>query len=747
MSIGNLARRRLFGGAATSILALAAFTSAHAAPTDGPIRTARPEQVAALDASPLSEIIVTAQKREENVQRVPLTIKVVHGEDLSRRGAGTLFQVAPLVSGMVFSRAPDDGLALTFRGLGTPARNQSFDQSIGLFLDGAFIGKGRLYASSLFDLDRVEFLESTQSTLQGKDSDLGAVSLVTRKPSQLFSASAGASYEFEDGGYALEAATDLPLTDRLAVRLAGRWSDANGWVHNSITGIDGPQDRNLGLRATAVLTASPQARFTLSYQYTDDHRIGSPFQLVNVARPLQPGFVEDVLDNRDASFTSRGEQGDDFHRLKAHVVNLTSSFDRGGANLTSVSSYISYGRRSVDDFDFGPKDATILDRTESYWQVSQDVHLSSPSGDRLSWLVGAFYFYSDWDSSELQVYGTPVQVGPTPFDTIFSGSFTNLFKQRTRSMSAYGQVKWRIADGLRLAGGLRYTHEVKDGSWARPAFAPFTFWNQVFNPPFPETPLHFADSFPSGNASVEYDLTREVMVYTAYGVGSKTGGFAESARVPSGDPRIDALIGTETARTIEGGVKVSLLDGSGRLNVAAFHVSVPKFQDVGFTGTEFRSQNIPVDSTGVQVESLWQANSWLQLDSAWTYADARLQIPPFIERAQAPEVSGYSGARIELPIARGSLRLRADGFVRYRAAMHNLRTWYTRSAPLTTLDMSVGVATADGRWEAVLSGTNLNNAVSADFVSYAPDPTLGPNALIEAPGPLRTITLQVRARF
>jgi iron complex outermembrane receptor protein len=702
---------------------------------------------ACAEAHAVSEVIVTAEKRTENLQDVPLTITVLQGEELSRRSVGTLFGVAPLVSGMVFSRAPDDGLALTFRGMGGPARNQSFDQSIGLFVDGAFVGKGRLYASNLFDLERIEFIKSTQSTLLGKDTDLGVILLVTRKPGRAFTAEAAGSVEFENGGHALEGGVDLPVSDRLAVRLAGRWVDAKGWVRNSSTGVDGPHDKNLGVRVTAVFDASAKARFTLSYQHTDDHRIGSPFQLVNISRPIPPGFVEDVLDDRGASFTSKGERGDDFHRLKAHFVNLTSSLERGGADLTGTTSYISFRRRSVDDFDFGPRDGSILDRTESYWQFSQDIHVATPSADRLSYLVGAFFFYSDWDSEELQSYNVPVQVGPTPFDTIFLGAFANQFKQRTRSVSAYGQATWRAAERLRLSAGLRYTREVKNGSWARPAFAPFTIWNQVINPPFPRTPLRFADSFPSGNASVEYDIRPRVMVYLAYGVGSKTGGFAESARNPTGDPRVTARIDTETARSLEAGVKSTFLGGAGRLNASVFHVKVHKLQDVRFTGSEFLSENVPTRSVGAQAELLWQVTPWLRIDSAWTYADATLRVTPQISRAQAPKWTGYFGTIFETPLASDSLRLQASAYVRHRSSMHNLRSWEFKSDPFTTLDASLGVASADGRWEVILAGTNLTNALSADFSSRAPGPTLGPGARSEAPAPLRTITLQVRTRF
>ena len=132
--------------------------------------------------STIEEIVVTAQKREQSIQDVPLTVNALTSETLDDFDVDDLFEVANLVPGMVFSRAPDDGLALTLRGLGTPARTQSFDQSVALFLDGMFLGKGRMYSSAFFDIERMEVVKGTQSTLLGKNSSLGAISMVTRKP-------------------------------------------------------------------------------------------------------------------------------------------------------------------------------------------------------------------------------------------------------------------------------------------------------------------------------------------------------------------------------------------------------------------------------------------------------------------------------------------------------------------------------------------------------------------------------------
>ena len=162
-------------------------------------------------AADLDEVIVTAQKREQSIQDVPITITAIDGDTLETYAIDDLFEAATLVPGMVFTRAPDDGLALTLRGLGTPARTQSFDQSVALFQDGMFIGKGRMYSSTFFDVERMEVIKGTQSTLLGKNSSLGAISIITRKPGDEFGGFAKLSGEFANGGVGFDGALDIPF--------------------------------------------------------------------------------------------------------------------------------------------------------------------------------------------------------------------------------------------------------------------------------------------------------------------------------------------------------------------------------------------------------------------------------------------------------------------------------------------------------------------------------------------------------
>jgi iron complex outermembrane receptor protein len=734
------------GVCAMAALGCAGAASADVAPATAP--TPAPNAATAdTGATQLGEIVVTAEKREEDVQRAALSVAVVQGATLTDRGAISLFDTGPLVAGMVFSRAPDDGLGLTFRGVGTPARNQSFDQSIALFVDGAFAGKGRLYGAVLFDVDRIEFVKSTESTLLGKNTDVGAISVVNRQPGTEFEADASLAGRLDRGGYLFDAGVDIPIKDDLSLRIAGHINDTNGYVHNSFNDNDYPIDQDYGVRATAVYQPVAWAKLDLSYQYTFDHRIGNAFQYEAPPGALPPGLGEGVLDGNQDAYTSLGENGESFHSMGTHIVNLTGDFDAGDLKITTISSYMHYNLLYSDDFDFGPKDGNDLIRTEHYWQASQEVRAASPTDRPLSYLGGGSVFYSDWISNEYQHYDTPLQVGPDPFDTVFLGNFIDEFVQRTLSLSVFGEGAWRINDRLSLAAGVRLTQENKDGSWARPAFAPFTLWNEILNPPFPKTPLRFHTGFPDGNASIKYQVTPDVMAYIAAGQGTKTGGFAESSAVPSRNPAIDARVGNEVSRSVEMGEKATVLGGSAHLNLAAFYVGIPNWQDTNFTGAAFVSRNIPIISRGFDGEFVWRLAPWLTWDNAMTFDEAKALLTPSFSPPQSPKWNGHTGLLVDTPIDGGAYVLRASGYVRYRSWMHNIDSSEFASSPLTTLDLSIGVGPSNGRWQVELTGTNVTNAISADFAFPPPDPTLPPSVQIASPAPLREITLKVSAKF
>jgi iron complex outermembrane receptor protein len=375
-----------------------------------------------------ADIVVTAEKRIESVQKVPLSVSVLSSDELARENIKDLLQAAPLVNGMIFSRAPDDGLGISYRGLGTISRSSELEQSVSLFQDGVPFAKGRLYTTAFFDVDRMEFIKGTESSLLGKNSSLGAISVVDRQPGKTLSFEGSAGYEFLDKGYTLDAAGDIPISDKATLRVASHYNDLGGWVHNDALDRNGPDQKDLGTRA--ILRLTPTERFTLtaSYQHSDNRQTGESMQLVG---NIPPSYGEGRLDDHTANFTSRTKDNQTVHRTISNIASLKGEVALGDDTLTAQTSYVGYRLHYLDDMDFSTDDSVNFKRDERYSQVSQELRLQSPTGLPVDYMAGFFFLASHWHSLETQLWAVP-NFPPPPDPAsgqLFNGSFANDFRE------------------------------------------------------------------------------------------------------------------------------------------------------------------------------------------------------------------------------------------------------------------------------------------------------------------------------
>jgi iron complex outermembrane recepter protein len=709
------------------------------------------------DGDQLEEVTVTAQKRTESSQSVPMTIYTVSADEMSKANIRNLFQLADLVPGMVFSRAPDDGMALTFRGIGSPARSQAFEQSIGVFIDGIFLAKARLYSNAFFDLERAEMIEGTDSTLLGKNTSLGAVSLVTRQPGREYRADAVAAREFADGGQVYDLGIDLPFAPAFSVREAVHYNDTAGWVKNTATGRSVPIDDDFASRTTAVFTPSDTFTASAWYQHSDNKRLGTPYQIVDPN--LNPIYGEGVLNDQEDVLSSRTKTGETTHISEINFYNLKLQWELGSYSLVSQTARVDYNLNYDDDFDFSPESWIDFIRLENYQQFTQEFRLASPTGQPVDYIVGAFFFHSDWHSIEHQDWAVPNWPPGSPIaGQLYNGPFTNDFNERTDSKSAFASSTWHWTEQWRLTAGLRYSDERKDALFGRTNAAPLTIWNTMANPPFPTAALPFSDSFLDGNATLQFSPATNEMLYIAYGHGTKTGGYVETntnAYPVFADPAVDSRIKSEVAQTVEAGFKSMLLNQSLRINAAIFDTVISNFQDTLFTGAVagFITENLPARTRGFELETASQVSRALRLAAAVTYADATetrtaqdaVLVPTLTchvcRATQSPLWNGTAGADYQRPLTAG-LDMLAGAHFRYRGSMYNQPGDEYPSGPYRPLDLSLGVASADGKWSLMGLIKNVNNSLSEDFAS----PSVAPNfAGLASPAPLRTVWLTATA--
>lgn len=729
----------------------------------------------------LDVITVTAQRRSEPVQDIPVTVAAVGAAMLAQYEIKDLVQAATMVPGVIFSRAPDDGLALTFRGLGTAARSQAFELSEAMFIDGTFMGKGRLYTTSLFDVDRMEFIKGTESTLLGKNASLGAVSVITRQPGDTASFEARAGYQFEHGGgYSADAAGDLPLSDRASLRLAMHYNDLDGWVHNDFTNHWGPEQKDLGLRATLRAKVTDDLTVTGSYQYADDQQIGASYQLVG---NIPPAYGEGLLNDHTDQFTADTSNGDTFHETDSHIASLKAELAMSEHTLVSQSSYVRYNLGFIDDFDFSKDNAVNFLRDETYHQFTQELRILSPAGRTFEYMGGVFFLDSHWDSTEFQQWRVPA-FPPPPAPTtgqLFNGPFTNHYVQDSNTYSAFASGTWHVTDRLRLAGGVRATRETKDVVFGRTNSAPITLWNTVANPPFDPTPLALRSNFLDGNGSLQYDFTPNVMAYASFGHGSKSGGFAETntiaippsllvnGKVPPALVAAGSEVKDEFAKSYEIGMKTTFFERRVLLNVAGFWTDVKDFQDTVFTGGPlgFITFNGPARTRGAEMTAAYQVTAKFRVDGGFTYADATGVIQPIdpatlmpevdakgnpvyarYTRSQAPKVIFNINGSYEMPVS-DDLSLWLGAGLRHRSMMFNQRQEELPSAELTTADLSVRAGPEDNHWGVQLGVKNVFDKIAEDFASPSVDPRFSAfyGAYLAGPTPTRTVELSASVKL
>jgi iron complex outermembrane recepter protein len=694
-------------------------------------------------AAELEEVLVTTARRPQVAAALPGTISVLGSAALNDVAARDLIQVAEQVPGMVFSRAPDDGLALTLRGVGTPARSQAFDQSVALFLDEVFLAKGRLYPLAVFDVERVEILRGPHSTDVGKNASVGAIHIATRRPARPGEGHARVAWDAERGGTHLEAATDVGIGDRALLRAALSKLDSEGWVRNRITGRDVPADEDLGARLTLALQPRAGLDATLRYQFSDHERIGTGMQLVYPGA-TPSAFGETRLDANSAALTQRGRGGDSIHDLQGHLASLTVTAQRGAVQLATVTSYTTFDSTQLDDLDFSPTSNVDFARAEDFEQITQELRVGSVDGERIEYVAGLFALDSRWRSLETQFWGVPGFPPGTPIaGQLFNGPFTNDFVQDTRSIAL-----WPLAERWQFISGLRLTDERKDVRYGRVPLAPQTLWNSVINPPFAVRDLRFEGTLVDGTLGLQFSPAERTQFYGTLSRGTKLGGFVETNGVPSADPARDARIESEAVLEAELGYKARLAGGSLQLNVAAFWMDIDDFQDTTFDGTAFVTINVPARSRGAELQLDWRANERWRVSGAATYADAEADLGPrWFRMTQAPRwtanaaVEYWAGAGVAAP---SGARWRARLDVRHRDRMFNQRGELFESTAFTPVGALLALEADDGQWGIALASRNLFNDVSADFFGPTPDASLGPSA---TPAELRSLTLSAWRRF
>jgi len=605
----------------------------------------------------LEEVVVTAQKRVESLQDVPIAVSAVSGEKINDIGITGLEELTLYVPNVTINsgRATPN---LFIRGVGS-GTNAGFEQSVGMYIDGVYSGRGQLANVPLtMDLERVEILKGPQGILFGKNTIGGAINITTAKPTDQFEGYVDALYEPDHEEQIYNLVVSGPITDRLAGRLAVRYEGMEGWWDNETLKETGPDKDNWYGRGSLRWDPTDTLEVHLKYEHGDFDQGDLPSVVYRSDFAGQENFAGTVPFPVISDSDKGAGDFEDTMETETDVVALTVNWDLSFATLTSITAYSTYDFERQQNSDQAATPSLNRSLEEKYDQVSQEIRLVSPGGDTIDWIVGAYYQDGDLDIGRLNndldfalsgPLGSPALVATVPVTT------PTIFDQQTESWSLFIQGTWNINSRWRVAGGLRYDDETKkldkqtfaQGLGAR-AGNLIVFANPATGALIEDLRSHNfrglkrEEDEPTWSANVQWDATDWAMVYASVGTGFKGGGYDEMysnegteirlGNVLTGEPTGEVIPGVdasvleyedESVLAYELGAKMSLFGGAGQLNLAFFRMEYDDLQVSSLVGDVFKVGNAgEAVNQGFEADGRFLLGEGLILGGSIAYLDA-----------------------------------------------------------------------------------------------------------------------------
>ena len=565
------------------------------------------------DESANAEIIVTAQKREERLQDIPLAVSVIGGDAVANNGGITLENAQYLVPSLNFRKSGTSlNQALFLRGVGTINFSIAAEPSVAAVLDGVVLSRAGEGFTDLFDVERIEVLRGPQGTLFGKNASAGVVSIVTKRPTADFGATVEASY-FTKSEYRGRATVNVPLAANVRSRFTGFYGNYDGNVNNLTKGSKVNGYEHYGVRGAIEADVSENIMLTLRGDYrkaNDDccaEIIGTTPTNAAALALANTGFIgADSRNIRQNLVTATKEE--------SWGISLQADIALGEHSLTSITSYRGWDNTEIRDGDWLDQPYVGLNQLhdngpQTSNTFSQELRVASPTGQFLEYVVGAYYSKAESDRTFTRNVITcsastlaAVVPGLVPCSTASGASTittpagTADFGSTFKNVSVFGQTTLNLSDSLRLIGGLRYTHDTLDVNHIRRttlsgpgvqgnfdagvynnglvATLPATGFVAGTSNGVPFTTSTSNNNL-SGKAGVQADLTENNMAYASYTRGYKGPAyniFYNLTTVGAG------VIAPETVNAYEVGFKNTFLDGDLIVNLAAYYAKYNNYQ-------------------------------------------------------------------------------------------------------------------------------------------------------------------------
>jgi outer membrane receptor protein involved in Fe transport len=730
----------------------------------------------------LEEIVVTATKRAETIQDVPVSVAAVSADMMDKIGIADMEDLSMVVPNFEINSAavvPN----LYIRGLGG-GLNHSIEQSVGRFVDDVYISRGAINLHPFMDVASVEVLRGPQGTLFGKNTAAGALIIHTNDPTEDFEAGVNVSY----GQYATTGGvTEINgfvsggLSDNVSGRLAFLYKDREGFYENQAEGPDGAQREDIGLQAKLKMDVSDATSIGLKVQYMDyeSHGTDTGEMSATGGPPLQAwqGYAANAGVATASDYTAELDwkiwsdcseanameatgsisigafcPGRDMETTSV-VVDVEHEVDGGSVKFIAAHQNYDYAHR-FHGLDGGLANVFRAFRAEEFDSFSSELRFTSEESETFDYIAGLYYEDSDIERNQ------DSNISFEPMGPYISKH--EPWTQATETIAAFAQGRWYFTDRVTGIFGARWSSETKDFSFEE-YMTPYGTMAPILKQSIALRTESRDESKFTPSATLQVDVNDEINVFATYSVGHKTGGFSDRVESQDGSIQYDA----ELIDGIELGMKGLFLDDALSLNVTFYHMSIEGLQ----LSTQVPSASEPkfkvgnaADSTskGIEVESNWAVNDSWTLGANYAYTDATYDEylgagdcgSQYINAAGVCDLSGATLQYAPENKASAYMEYFADGAVNGWDLNARIDLSYTDdhytdvglydftfTKAYNVLGASVRLVSPDEKTTVSLIGRNLGNEKINAWTAPS-----GPNS-ISAMAPPRHITLKLGMSF
>ncbi|MFC3077750.1 TonB-dependent receptor [Phenylobacterium terrae] len=672
-------------------------------------------------ATQLDELVVTAQKREERLLDVPVSVAVVQAETLTAYGQNESVDLAYRVPNLgVSNSAGPRSFGFFIRGIGTTSfASESIESSSAYVVDGVVLGQAGASLTDLPDIERVEVLRGPQGTLFGKNASAGVINVVTRRPSEAFTVEGKVSWAWPDNDRKASVLVSGPISDQVRYAVSGRINKRDGFMKNLFDGRELNDRNDWGLRGKLEVTPSDNLTLSIIGDYWRRDANCCMWTIVQTGTPIDPreqailNYGVQLGEGRDYS----NIDGDVYSDVKTSGVSAQADYDFGdGFTFTSISAWRYW--RTIDGLDSDNAPVNQTNKNDADFrqtQFTQEFRIASPKGPFLDYVAGFFYFNSDVHSESTQL--RPLE--RTLFRNLVADNYTT-----SENIAVFGQANLNFTDDFRLIVGGRYLQERSEAEKIRlDPVNNHTERNQAAK----------TDHAFLWRLGAQYDLTDTSNVFATVTRGYKGGGYDVGIATTT---LLD--VRPEQPTNYEVGLRAAFPAQNLLFNVTAFWLEVEDLQvtarEPGDIGLFLLLNAAEARSRGVEAEGFWRPfdDMDLTLSGSLAYTDGKYKSFPRAPcyRGQTAAtgcvggVQDLSGAQLPFapkwswnldvnyvrPVGAG-LSLYLNGNINHRTDFpaNTPNSPFAQHPAFTLINAAVGVGPEDGRWKVSVFGRNLTD--------------------------------------